>query len=66
MPKGALRFIMEDGLDFENIVIIVSYEEFVDLMYRTGNDPLTTMELVDAIANINSLIIQASKYYGEV
>ena len=57
---------MEDGLDVENIVIIVSYEEFVDLMYRTGNDPLTTMELVDAIANINSLIIQASKYYGEV
>ena len=57
---------MEDGLDFENIVVIVSYEEFVDLMYRTGNDPLTTMELVEAIADINSLIAQASKYYGEV
>ena len=57
---------MEDGLDFENIVVIVSYEEFVDLMYRTGNDPLTTMELVEAIADINSLIAQASKIYGGV
>ena len=57
---------MEDGLDFDNVVMIVSYEEFVDLMYRTGNDPLTTMELVEAIADINSLIAQASKIYGEV
>jgi len=57
---------MEDGLDFDNVVMIVSYEEFVDLMYRTGNDPLTTMELVEAIADINSLIAQASKIYGGV
>jgi len=56
---------MRDQYDMESIVVIVSYEEFVDLMHRTGNDPITTMELVEAIADINSLIAQSSKYYGE-
>jgi len=57
---------MRDQYDMESIVVIVSYEEFVDLMHRTGNDPITTMELVEAIADINSLIAQASKFYGKV
>ena len=56
---------MQDQYDMESIVTIVSYEEFVDLMYRTGNDPLTTMELIESIADINSLMLQASKTYGE-
>ena len=56
---------MQDQYDMESIVTIVSYEEFVDLMYRTGNDPLTTMELIESIADINSLMLQASKIYGE-
>jgi hypothetical protein len=56
---------MNDRYDMESIVTIVSYEEFVDLMHRTGNDPITTMELIESIADINSLMVQASKIYGE-
>tara|TARA_Y100001951_G_C11146961_1_gene186952 strand:+ start:332 stop:514 length:183 start_codon:yes stop_codon:yes gene_type:complete len=40
----------------ENIVKIVSAEEFETLALRVGNDVLTRFELVEAILNINSLM----------
>ena len=65
MRRVVLRIVMDSRYDMESIVTIVSYEEFVDLMHRTGNDPITTMELIESIADINSLMLQASKIYGE-
>jgi len=54
---------MEKLEQLERIVTIVSYEEFSDLVIKTGNDDLTTMELVDAIAQINSIIYEARGIY---
>tara|TARA_R100001594_G_scaffold73796_3_gene108376 strand:+ start:745 stop:909 length:165 start_codon:yes stop_codon:yes gene_type:complete len=48
----------------EKIVTIISYEEFSDLVMRTGCDDITTMELVDAIAQINTIIYEAKELYG--
>ena len=55
---------MEKIKTAEKIVTIVSYEEFNDLVIKTGNDELTTMELIDAIAQINGIIYEASELYG--
>jgi len=49
----------------EKVVTIVSYEEFQQLMRQTGNDELTTMELIDAIAQINAIIYEATEGYGK-
>ena len=49
--------------ELEKTVTIISYEEFSDLVIRAGNDDLTTMELVDAIAQINTIIYEATEYY---
>ena len=37
--------------ELENIVTIVSYEEFNELVVKIGSDELTVMELIDAQAN---------------
>ncbi len=47
----------------ENIVTIISYEEFNELILKTGNDELTTMELIDAIAQINAMIYESKDYH---
>jgi|TARA_R110002012_G_scaffold319064_1_gene538641 hypothetical protein len=44
--------------ELERIVTIVSYEEFSDMTIRTGNDELTTIELMEAIAEISAIIYQ--------
>ena len=49
----------------EEIVTIVSYEEFTDLVVRTGNDELTTMELIEAIAQINGIIYEQTNTFGQ-
>ena len=33
-----------------HIVTIVSYEEFQELVYETGDDQITIMEVIDSIA----------------
>ena len=48
----------------ENIVTIISYEEFNELVAKTGSDELTTMELIDAIAQINAVIYEATDSFG--
>ncbi len=55
---------MEKTEHLERIVTIVSYEEFSDLVVKTGNDELTTMELIDAIAQINGIIYEATNVFG--
>jgi len=50
--------------ELEQLVTIISYEEFVDLIHKTGNEELTTMELIEAIAKINGDIYEQSKAYG--
>ena len=45
-------------LDAEKIVTIVTYEEFSDLVIRTGSSEITTMELIDAITQINMFIYE--------
>jgi|TARA_R100000781_G_scaffold27021_1_gene20077 hypothetical protein len=40
----------------EDIIKIVTIEEFETLALRVGNDPLTRLELVNAILEINSLM----------
>ena len=52
---------MKPNLEEEKTVTIVSYEEFNDLIIRTGNDDLTTMELIDAIAQINGIIYETTR-----
>ena len=51
---------MERIETLERIVTIVSYEEFNDLVDKVGGDDLTTMELIEAIAQINSIIYEAT------
>ena len=49
----------------ENIVKIVSIEEFETLALRVGNDSLTRFELVEAILDINSLMEGAELLYSK-
>jgi len=51
--------------DLEKVVTIVTYEEFSDLVTRTGASEIATMELIDAIAQINTFIYEAMIYYEE-
>tara|TARA_R110000744_G_C19243775_1_gene549512 strand:- start:490 stop:636 length:147 start_codon:yes stop_codon:yes gene_type:complete len=44
----------------ERVVTIVSFEEFTDLMKIIGNDELAAMELVEAIAQINTIMYEYS------
>jgi hypothetical protein len=46
--------------DLEKVVTIITYEEFSDLVTRTGANEITTMELVDAIAQINAIIYETT------
>ena len=55
---------MEKIETLERIVTIVSYEEFTDLVVRTGNDEITTMELIEAIAQINGIIYEQTNTIG--
>ena len=49
---------MSKLLDVEKIVTIVTYEEFSDLVTRSGSSEITTMELIDAITQINMFIYE--------
>jgi len=49
----------------EQIVTIVSFEEFNDLIKKIGDDELTIMELIDAIARINGEIYEQTNSIGE-
>ena len=53
-------------LDEEKIVTIVTYEEFSDLIIRTGSSEITTMELIDAITQINMFIYELEYSNKEV
>ena len=49
----------------ENVVKIVSMEEFETLALRVGNDALTRSELVKAILDINALMEGAELLYSK-
>ena len=49
----------------EHIVTIVSFEEFQELIDNTGDDELTVMELIDAIAQINGKIYEQTNTFGQ-
>ena len=57
---------MSKLLDVEKIVTIVTYEEFSDLVTRTGSSEITTMELIDAITQINTFIYELEYSNKEV
>jgi|TARA_B100000073_G_scaffold220217_1_gene183287 hypothetical protein len=64
LVKNALKTIQHGKMaKKENIVTIISYEEFNELILKTGNDELTTMELIDAIAQINAMIYESKDYH---
>ena len=64
--KSVLKIIRYGKMEkTEKVVTIVSYEEFQELVRKTGNNDLTTMELVDAIAQINAIIYEATEGYGK-
>ena len=50
--------------ELENIVTIVSFEEFNALILKTGSDDITVMELIDAIAQINGTIYEQTESFG--
>ena len=50
--------------ELEHIVTIVSFKEFQDLINKTGEDELTVMQLIDAIAQINGEIYEQTNSYG--
>lgn len=50
--------------ELEHIVTIVSFKEFEDLIKKAGNDDLTIMQLIDAIAQINGEIYEQTNSYG--
>ena len=54
---------MKQEPELERVVTIVSYEEFNELVSMTGNDELSTKELIEAIAQINSIIYEAETIY---
>jgi len=48
----------------EQIVTIVSLEEFQELIVKTGDDEFTVIELINAIAQINGEIYEQTNSYG--
>ena len=50
--------------NLEHIVTLVSFEEFDEMIHITGDDELTTMELIDAIAQINGKIYEQTNTFG--
>jgi len=48
----------------QDVIKIVTLEEFETLALRVGNDPLTRFELVKAITDINSLMEGADLLYS--
>jgi len=48
----------------QDVIKIVTIEEFETLALRVGNDPLTRFELVKAITDINSLMEGADLLYS--
>ena len=48
-----------------HIVTIVSFEEFQELIYETGDDEITIMELIDSIAQINGIIYEQTNSFGQ-
>ena len=50
--------------NLEHIVTIVSFEEFNEMIHKTGNDELTIMELIEAIAQINGKIYEQTNTFG--
>lgn len=58
-------YIKKPYMEFiEHIVTIVSFEEFQDLIDKIGDDEITIMELVNAIAKINAQIYEQTNSYG--
>ena len=49
----------------ENVIKIISMEEFETLALRVGNDALTRSELVKAILDINALMEGAELLYSK-
>ena len=49
----------------QDVIKIVTLEEFETLALRVGNDPLTRFELVKAITDINSLMEGADLLYSK-
>jgi hypothetical protein len=48
----------------QDVIKIVTLEEFETLALRVGNDPLTRFELVKAVTDINSLMEGADLLYS--
>ena len=49
----------------QDVIKIVTLEEFETLALRVGNDPLTRFELVKAITDINALMEGADLLYSK-
>jgi len=49
----------------QDVIKIVTLEEFETLALRVGNDPLTRFELVKAITDINGLMEGADLLYSK-
>ena len=49
----------------QDVIKIVTLEEFETLALRVGNDPITRFELVKAITDINSLMEGADLLYSK-
>ena len=49
----------------QDVIKIVTLEEFETLALRVGNDPLTRFELVKAVTDINSLMEGADLLYSK-
>jgi len=49
----------------QDVIKIVTLEEFETLALRVGNDPLTRFELVKAITDINSLMEGTDLLYSK-
>ena len=68
LPKNFninFTYIKKTYMEFiEHIVTIVSFEEFQDLIDKIGDDEITIMELVNAIAKINAQIYEQTNSYG--
>ena len=51
--------------ELEHIVTIVSFKEFQEIINKTGDDELTVMQLINAIAQINGEIYEQTNSFGE-
>ena len=49
----------------QDVIKIVTIEEFETLALKVGNDPITRFELVKAITDINSLMEGADLLYSK-